>query len=71
MMPMPRRCASRGMADGDGLAVDADARGVGGGRPGEDAGEGAFSGAVFADQGMDFTGAEFEMDVCEGRLRPP
>ena len=40
--------------------------GVGAGGPGEDAGESAFAGAVFADQGVNFSGAEVEMGVAEG-----
>jgi hypothetical protein len=39
------------------LMDDAEPRGIGGGGAGENAGERAFAGAVFADEGMDFTAA--------------
>ena len=45
------------IGDVNGLAVDGDPRGIGGGGAGENPGKRAFAGAVFADQGMDFARA--------------
>ena len=47
-----------GRGDRGWSAVDEDFAGIGAGRPGEDAGEGALTGAVLAHQGMDFAGAQ-------------
>jgi hypothetical protein len=50
---------------GVGLSVEFERSRVGGGETGEDTGQGAFAGAVFADEGMDLTGEKVEVDAVQ------
>lgn len=52
-------------AGGVGLALEAEGAAVGGGEAGNDAGEGAFAGTIFADERVNFTGEEVEVDAIE------
>src|SRR5262249_35841056 len=53
------------VAEGEGIAVEEDAAGIGGDGAGEDFDEGGFSGAVFAAEGVDFAGGYVEGDVIK------
>ncbi len=52
--------------DFDGRSAQRDGSAVGARRPGQNAREGAFAGAIFAHEGMHFAGAELEVCALEG-----
>jgi hypothetical protein len=61
----PEASALMGRRDADGVAVELDGSGVGWLGAGEDPDEGALAGAVLAEEGVDFAGAEFEATVLK------
>ena len=62
---MPRRFASRRRVPAHGGAVQLDVAGVGLVSAGDDLCQGRFPGAVFADQRVDLTGFDLEIDLAE------
>ena len=62
----PAACAALGLAARKGCAAEEDAALVGPDRAGEDLDEGAFSGAVLADQRVDLAGLGVELGARQG-----